>query len=50
MKSIKETADILGVHWQTVRKLVISGELKAVKVGRQWRIEEETIERFKKGE
>ena len=48
MRTIKETAGILGVHWQTVRKWIKSGELKAFKNGRVIRISEEEIERFKK--
>lgn len=48
MYSIKETADIFGVHWQTVRNWINSGKLKAMKVGRVIRISEDEIERLKK--
>jgi excisionase family DNA binding protein len=49
MKSVKETSKILGVHWQTVRNMILRGEIKAVKIGRQWKITDEEIERIKKG-
>lgn len=49
MKSIKETAEILGVHWQTVRNMILRGEIKASKVGCQWRIPEEEVQRMKEG-
>lgn len=54
MKTIKETAKIFGVHWQTVRNWIKCGKIKAVKI--QWngrttiRISEEEIERLKRGE
>ena len=48
MKSYKETAEILGVHWQTVRNWVKSGKVKSVQLGRSIKISEEEIERVKK--
>jgi excisionase family DNA binding protein len=38
MLSIDEVADQLAVSRDTIRRLVERGELKAVKVGAQWRI------------
>lgn len=42
--NIYETADILGIHERTVRRLIKDSELKAFKVGRVWRISREAIE------
>ncbi|MCA9391662.1 helix-turn-helix domain-containing protein [candidate division WWE3 bacterium] len=42
--SLKETAEILNVHWQTVRSYIKNGSLKAVKVGRAYRIREKDID------
>lgn len=44
----KQTANLLGYNDESyVRKLVLSGKLKADKVGTQWMIGEEAIHRFK---
>lgn len=48
MKSVYEVAKIFGVHFQTVRKWIYSGKMKAVKVGRIVRVDDSEIERFKK--
>lgn len=50
MKTIHEAADLFGVHWQTVRNWIKSGEIKAIKIGRSVRIPDEEIERLKRGE
>lgn len=50
MKTIQETADILGVHYQTIRNWIKSDEIKVMKIGNTVRISEEEIERIKKGE
>ena len=49
MKTIKETAKIFGVHWQTVRNWIRDGKIKAVKIERTIRIPDEEIWRLKKG-
>lgn len=49
MKTIKETAKIFGVHWQTVRNWIRDGKIKAVKIERTIRIPDEEIERLKRG-
>jgi len=36
--SVKEVAKILRTSCQLVRRMIHSGELPAVKVGREWRI------------
>lgn len=41
--SIKEAADILDVHWQTVRNYIKSGKLPYFKLGRAYRIRESDI-------
>lgn len=50
MKTIRETADIFGVHWQTVRNWINDGKINVVKINRTVRIPEEEIERLKRGE
>lgn len=47
--SVKETANLLGVHWQTVHNAIGRGELRALKLGRGYRISERAIEDFVKG-
>lgn len=48
MKTIRETAKIFGVHWQTIRNWIRDGKIKAVKIERTVRIPEEEIERVKR--
>ena len=36
--TVKETAALLKTTRQQVRKMIMNGELPAVKVGREWRI------------
>ena len=47
MKKIKDVASILGVHPNTIRRWIKSGKLKATKVGRDWKISEEVIDKTK---
>lgn len=44
--SVKEAAELLKVHWQTVRGYIQSGKLSAVKAGRQIRILESDLDAF----
>ena len=44
--TIEECADLLKVSVSTVRKLIASGELKAFKVGGQWRIRKEDLDSY----
>lgn len=46
MLSLKQAAKILGVHWKTVYNHVVSGKLKAYKIGRQWRIKPEDLTEY----
>lgn len=42
--SVKECAEILGIHEQTVRQMILRNELEAVYVGRVIRIPESSID------
>jgi len=44
--SVRETADILRTSCQQIRRMIRKGELSAVRVGREWRISEETLRTF----
>jgi excisionase family DNA binding protein len=44
--SVQEVANLLGVHAETVRRLIHSGGLNAVRVGRVLRVEEDELERY----
>ena len=44
--SVKEVAFILKTSCQQVRKMIQNEELPAVKVGREWRVAEETLQSF----
>lgn len=40
----KEYADLIGVHLNTLYAMIKRGELKAVRVGRGWRIRKSDVE------
>lgn len=42
----QQAADEVGVHYQTLRRYVLSGELKAVKRGNRWFIRRSWLEAF----
>ncbi len=44
--TVKEVANLLKTSRQQVRKMIASGELPAVKVGREWRITMERLVEF----
>ena len=44
--TVKEAAFLLKTTRQQIRRMIQSGELPAVKVGREWRIPEESVETF----
>lgn len=46
MLSIEDVADRLGLHVRTVRTYVRDGRLKAVRVGKQYRIAESDLDAF----
>ena len=44
--TIYEVAEVLGLHHKTVRGFIANGKLKAVKVGKQWRITKKDLDVF----
>lgn len=46
MLSLKEVAKRFGLHYNTIYHYVRSGELKAVKFKKVYRIEEQELEKF----
>ena len=44
--TIDEVAEYLDLHPLTVRRLARDGEIPAFKVGRQWRIKRELLEKW----
>ena len=48
--TVEEAADYLQVHINTITRMIKEGKLKAGKVGREWRIARDEIERLLKGE
>lgn len=44
--SIREIASLLKVNYQVVRTLIIGGHIKAIKVGRQWRVKQSEFDHF----
>jgi excisionase family DNA binding protein len=48
--SIDDTAARLGLHYNTVYRMVRSGELPAILIHRRWRIREDHLEALLAGE
>jgi excisionase family DNA binding protein len=44
--SVDQVADLLGLHVKTVRNYVREGRLKAVRIGKQYRISRDDLETF----
>lgn len=44
--TVEEIATKLQVHWQTVLKFIRSGKLRAVKLGRGYRVDPNDFSRF----
>ncbi|WP_203596071.1 helix-turn-helix domain-containing protein [Actinomadura bangladeshensis] len=44
MYSVEEVADLLGLHVRTVRRYIREGRLKAVRIGKQYRIGRDDLE------
>lgn len=42
----QEVADLLKLHYNTIRRMIKSGELPAEKIGRQWRIRRADLEQL----
>ena len=47
---IKEVADILGVHYQTIRNLIKNGKIKATKICRNYMITEQNLQKYINGD
>ena len=45
--TLKETANIFNVYWKTIRNWVLKGKIKAIKIGKEWKIPKEEINRIK---
>jgi len=45
---ILEVAAELGLAPKTIRKLIASGQLRGVRIGRQWRVDEDELTLFVK--
>lgn len=43
---VKQVADYLQLHWQTILKLIRQGELPAAKIGGRYRISKEDLHEF----
>lgn len=48
--TVEEIAERWRVSPTTVRRALMSGALKGFQVGRQWRVPEEAVEQYEKGE
>ena len=44
--TVAQVSKLLKVHWQTVLNYIKSGKLKAVKLGKGYRIEKQAIGQF----
>ena len=44
--TVAEVAEILQVHWQSVLNYIKSGKLKAVKLGKGYRISDTSLSKF----
>ena len=44
--TLQDVADLLGFHYNTIRRMVKSGELPAVKFGKAWRVRKADLEQF----
>jgi excisionase family DNA binding protein len=44
--SVREVAGLLGVHPETVRRMIHAGTLDAVRVGRVLRVEEASLQEY----
>ena len=49
LRTLKEVATILNISMTTAYRMVYSGYLRGIKVGRQWRFTQEEIDRLLTG-
>lgn len=46
--TVEQVAELLQVHWQTILNYIKNGKLKAMKLGKGYRISKEAFNRFVK--
>jgi excisionase family DNA binding protein len=46
--TVEQVAEMLQVHWQTVLNYIKSGKLKAVRLGKGYRIPKNSLDQFVK--
>lgn len=44
--TVQEVADLLRVHQRTAYRLITKGDIKAIKIGSQWRVPEAALMEF----
>ena len=44
--TVEQVAELLQIHWQTVLNYIKNGQLKAVKLGKGYRISKEELDIF----
>lgn len=44
--TVEQVAELLQVHWQTILNYIKSGKLKAVRLGKGYRISKESLDSF----
>ena len=44
--TVEQVAELLQVHWQTILNYIKNGKLKAIKLGKGYRIERKEIDKF----
>jgi excisionase family DNA binding protein len=44
--SLREAADLLGVHWKTLEIFARRGQIPATKVGKRWRFRASVLDRW----
>ena len=47
---LPEVAEILGVHSQTIRNLIKNGKIKATRIGRNYMITEQNLQKYINGD
>ena len=47
--TVMEASEKIDVHPKTIRRYIYDGKLSAKKIGRQWRVDEESIDEFLNG-
>ena len=45
-----EIAEVLRVDAETIRRYLLAGKIKGIKIGNTWRVTEEEFQKFMRGE